>query len=392
MWSSPSSSDAALRNLSLWCIGCGLGFIFCHARFGFTASWRQLVEAGQALAIQAQCLMFAVAAVGFSLLMAADPAAYAGWASPIDVRLIFGATMFGVGMQLSGVCASGTLYSIGLGDVDAIFALVVGWMLGSAAAVASFAVWLPGGMGSYVFHEAVDFNRELGFFGGTALTLFLCAAAALLAELQMRLRTPPPLAPMRSAVGFWARLVRGAWPKWAAALGLAVGNVLIMLTSGSPWSVTSAFRLWVSLMMQGLGAPVSAWPYWQQRAPDSLRAAPLATVLEDKTTITDVGIIVGSMLAATAAGSLNTTLAHARLWPNIGCSILGGGLMGYGAAISYGCNIGALFGGIASGSLHGWVWGLCALLGTYPGLRLRRCVGLPVAQPHKPAGANGSML
>ena len=31
--------------------------------------------------------------------------------------------------------------------------------------------------------------------------------------------------------------------------------------------------------------------------------------------------------------------------------------MGYGARIAFGCNIGAYFGGIASFSLHGWLWG-----------------------------------
>ena len=31
-------------------------------------------------------------------------------------------------------------------------------------------------------------------------------------------------------------------------------------------------------------------------------------------------------------------------------------MMGIGARFAFGCNIGAFIGGIASGSLHGWVW------------------------------------
>ena len=34
-------------------------------------------------------------------------------------------------------------------------------------------------------------------------------------------------------------------------------------------------------------------------------------------------------------------------------SVVGGLLLDYGARLSYGCNIGAFFSGIASGSLHG---------------------------------------
>ena len=52
--------------------------------------------------------------------------------------------------------------------------------------------------------------------------------------------------------------------------------------------------------------------------------------------------------------------------------MLGGFFMGFGARLAFGCNIGALFSGIASGSLHGWIWFLFAFIGTYFGVKLRR--------------------
>ena len=55
---------------------------------------------------------------------------------------------------------------------------------------------------------------------------------------------------------------------------------------------------------------------------------------------------------------------------------LGGLLMGYGARLAFGCNIGAYFSGIASGSLHGWLWLVAALLGTYIGIAFRPAFGL----------------
>jgi hypothetical protein len=39
--------------------------------------------------------------------------------------------------------------------------------------------------------------------------------------------------------------------------------------------------------------------------------------------------------------------------------------------LGFGCNISAYFGGIASGSLHGWVWIVPALAGNWVGLKLR---------------------
>ena len=46
--------------------------------------------------------------------------------------------------------------------------------------------------------------------------------------------------------------------------------------------------------------------------------------------------------------------------------------MGYGARLAFGCNIGALFSGIASGSIHGWVWFLFAFIGSYFGVKSRK--------------------
>ena len=51
--------------------------------------------------------------------------------------------------------------------------------------------------------------------------------------------------------------------------------------------------------------------------------------------------------------------------------------MGYGARLSDGCNIGAYFSALASGSLSGWVWVAAAFLGSAIGLRLRPIFRLP---------------
>ena len=49
---------------------------------------------------------------------------------------------------------------------------------------------------------------------------------------------------------------------------------------------------------------------------------------------------------------------------------------GLGARIGFGCNIGAFVGGVASGSLHGWIWFAAALGGCAVGIRLRPLFGL----------------
>ena len=52
--------------------------------------------------------------------------------------------------------------------------------------------------------------------------------------------------------------------------------------------------------------------------------------------------------------------------------IFGIGVMqSYGSTISFGCNIGAYFSGIVSGSLHGWLWLVAAFAGSMVGTQLR---------------------
>ena len=61
---------------------------------------------------------------------------------------------------------------------------------------------------------------------------------------------------------------------------------------------------------------------------------------------------------------------------SIMAAVIGGLLLGYGARIAFGCNIGAYFGGISSTSLHGWLWFVAAFTGSTLGTRLRPYFGL----------------
>ena len=49
-----------------------------------------------------------------------------------------------------------------------------------------------------------------------------------------------------------------------------------------------------------------------------------------------------------------------RRWPAAGARLAGRGrpglALGYASRLAFGCNVGAFFSGIATGSLHGWVW------------------------------------
>jgi uncharacterized membrane protein YedE/YeeE len=148
-------------------------------------------------------------------------------------------------------------------------------------------------------------------------------------------------------------------------------NLATLLLAGHPWTITWAFTLWAAKAAQALGWNPADDPFWS--APfqsDALASG----VLSDVTSVMDIGLVLG------AAGAAMLARRFAPIWriqvPSLAAAILGGLAMGYGARLAYGCNIGAFFSGVASTSLHGWLWIVAALIGSWIGVRLRPLFGL----------------
>lgn len=176
-----------------------------------------------------------------------------------------------------------------------------------------------------------------------------------------------------------ARVLRGPWPLLAGGAALGILNALTLVLAGHPWGITWAFALWGAKVFQAVGYNLSTVPFWSGEFQQAALAAP---VLADVTSVMDLGLVLGALLAAGLAGRF----APARRIPLriVAASILGGLMLGYGARLAYGCNIGTYFSGIASTSLHGWLWGLAALLGTPIGVRLRTLFGMDRQQAKGP--------
>jgi hypothetical protein len=149
---------------------------------------------------------------------------------------------------------------------------------------------------------------------------------------------------------------------------LALLNAATVLVSGRTWSETWAFTLWGSQLAALFGAHPEEWRFFRDAAFD-------IDPFVDRTSIMDLAIPTGALLAAGVLGRFDVRGAPPRVWA---AATLGGLAMGYGARLSGGCNIGAYFSAIASGDLSGWAWALAALGGSVLGIRLRgRIEGAP---------------
>ncbi|TDL35516.1 YeeE/YedE family protein [Jeotgalibacillus sp. S-D1] len=358
----------------LYIIGIALGLTLLYARFGFTSVFRRLMSVGNVQGLQAHMVMFAVATTLFALILGtgfsftgAEPA---GYVSPVGISLLFGAFIFGIGMQLGSGCASGTLYSVGGGQSSMILTLL-GFITGSVIGAYHFNFWMEETWALPPISLAESTN--LGFFGAWAVQMIIFAVIYFALVQFSKRKNPPPMKPLPAARG-WKNIFRGAWPLFTAAILLAVLNALTLAIRGNPWGITSAFALWGSKALELVGIDVSGWGYWQ-----GANAVQLSqSILADSTSVMNFGIILGAFIAAAASG----TFKPKKIKPGIAAgSIIGGLLMGYGARLAFGCNIGAYFGGISSFSLHGWVWAVMAMLGTGLALFIRPLFGLKNPKP-----------
>ncbi|KAF1071142.1 MAG: hypothetical protein GAK45_00601 [Pseudomonas citronellolis] len=354
---------AGVRQALLFILGGALGLTLYHAAFGFTSAWRVFIRERRGAGLRAQMVMLALAVLLFFPALAAgslfgEPVK--GLVSPAGVSVVVGAFLFGIGMQLGGGCASGTLFTVGGGNARMLVTLLF-FIIGSVVATQHIGWWfaLPS-------LPPISLVQSLGLAPALLLSL---ALFGLIAWISVRLEKGRhgslevfPDSPQSG----WRRLLRGPWPLVWGAVALALLNFATLALAGRPWGITSAFALWGAKAAQGLGVAVDSWAFWQGEANARALAAPL---WQDVTSVMDFGIVLGAMLAAGLAGRFAPSLRiPAR---SLLAAVIGGLLLGYGARLAYGCNIGAYFSGIASGSVHGWLWLVAAFFGNSLGVRLR---------------------
>ena len=334
-----------VRFAMLIAIGLGLGMTLEGFGFGFAGPWRALIQRREAGGVLAQILAIALTALVAIPLIAANPGELAGAAAPVGWAMLGGAFVFGAAMQVVLGCGSGTLVNAGSGNAVAVVALpffAIGSFLGSWSLV-----WWTG-LGSLPV-------VVLRGWGGLALTLGLLAVVT---------------AVVLAVAAPGQRRIPGRWIK--AALLIAALAVLNLVVSGQPWGVVYGLGLWVAKAAVAMGVDPTASAFWA--APGN--AGRIAdSLLTDVTSLTNIGLVVGAMLVAFWRGGLAQRLPDlpVRAWV---AAVISGLLLGYSSRLAFGCNVGALFSGISTGSLHGWAWLVFGFAGSILGVRLRPVLGM----------------
>lgn len=126
-----------------WIFGLCFGVVLQKSRFCFTASLRDPVLTGSTSLTKAVIIAIATASAGFAAIQYAAvknglPAP--GYVSPVGLHVAIGATMFGIGMVISGGCASGTLMRVGEGFMMQWLSLIF-FIIGTLWGAHDFGWW-----------------------------------------------------------------------------------------------------------------------------------------------------------------------------------------------------------------------------------------------------------
>jgi uncharacterized protein len=324
--------------IALVFVGAAIGATLFYSKFGFAGAFHHALN-GNVGAFRVHFVMIALASLLFFPLLANNPS-LSGAFTPVSVAYLTGAFLFGIGMQLGGGCASGTLFALGGGNARLLFT-VLGFVIGSTLGAYHMGFWW-----SLPSTETVTMHTLFGWSGGLAAHLVILGALIF-------------------ALG---RFKTSAMPRklLIGGLILAVLNALVLVLSKQPWGEAPAFALWGSKIALFYGYDVEFWDYWVRPA---FGNALEASIFKDSVSVLDFSIVLGAMVMASLTGEFKLNF---RFPPSAyATAILGGLLMGYGARLANGCNIGAYFSGLASGSLSAWAWLAFALLGSYVILKIK---------------------
>lgn len=336
---------AGARYGLLLLIGLGFGLTLEGLRFGFAGPWRAMILRREPAGLLAQLVAIALVAVVAIPLVSGGGGEIVGAHAPVGFAMLGGAFVFGAAMQVVLGCGSGTLVNAGSGNAVGALALPF-FAVGSFAGAWHLPWWTDLGTAPVV---------ALSGPWGLAATL---AGLGLVAAVALALAAPGA-----------RRVPRRLWIAAGLIAALALANLVV---AGQPWGVVYGLGLWAAKGASALGLDLGASAFWS--APTQVERVG-ASVLTDVTSLTNLGIIGGAFLVAAWRHGLAQRIPDlpARAWV---ATVVAGLLLGYSSRLAFGCNVGAFFSGVSTGSLHGWAWFAMAFLGSWWGVRLRPALGL----------------
>lgn len=165
----------------------------------------------------------------------------------------------------------------------------------------------------------------------------------------------------KNKLDLWEYFFKREWSYTTGAVLLTTLAIALVLVTNSAWGVTGVFSVWGGKVLSWIGLNVDSWKSFNGAIGKYVFA-------KSQASLTDVGIVLGALLSVLLAASFK--FKKIKSGKQVGAAILGGLLMGIGARIASGCNIGNFFSALPAFSLSGWVFMIFIFLGAVVGSKM----------------------
>lgn len=158
------------------------------------------------------------------------------------------------------------------------------------------------------------------------------------------------------------------WKYWVGGVLLGTLNVALLAISGTSWHITSGILLGGTGILESIGLEPFKWKFFEIfdfKYGDIISSN---SAFINKYTIMNLGIVLGALIATLLASQFSFKKIKNK--KHVAFGLAGGIMMGYGARLTSGCNIGSFFSGIPSFSLHAWVYWIFVVLGAWVGTKI----------------------
>ncbi len=359
-----------------WLFGLGFGFIMQRSRFCFASAFRNIFLMRDGRVMKGVLAGLAVATVGFALVMYnlvpknldLGIIPINSYVLPLGFHLLLAGVLFGLGMVVAGSCFSGTFYRIGEGYIAAVVTLG-GILVGYGLLLHNWNWWWQ----SYISQMPyVWLPHSLGWVGAISLTLAVLAIVYLLIRrwessggvITKPAHVEPAATSLRHKLGALKRAVLvKAWPIVLAGVILGLLNTFEYRFE-RPWGISGEVGRWSTGLLNLIQLP----PPEITSMPGPCGVLTSASGLLTWGLMINGGIIFGSFIAALLAGEFKLRLPRQKR--RYLQALAGGLLMGYGAGLASGCNIGGFFSAVPSLGLNGFVFGGALAIGAFLGVQV----------------------
>jgi uncharacterized protein len=331
-------------------VGVLFGFVLQRGRFCMNSAFRDIILGRDFTLFKALAVAILVSMIGFAIM------AMSGLITLAPKPFMWGANIvgglfFGVGMVLAGGCASGITYRAGEGMMGAVTAVLGFGLAGMMTATGILNPLLKSLQNTKVM-TADDKPLTLANMVGVDLKIAMLVLAIIIvvvwAVLAMRNKSTASSYGEKAKTFGEAVFKKGwNWLPTGILVGL-IGTLAFPLSAAAgrnyPLGITGG---WINIFQSLIK--------WQ-------------TLVEEKIKVTTfnwegaevLGIVLGALVAAVIAGEFAIRAPEPKL---ILQTLAGGLLMGFGAVISSGCNIGHILSGVPQLSIGSIVGGLSIVAG-----------------------------